>query len=161
VGRTYLQLAAAKAEYDPVGAFFRGVLCNALACMAFWMAMAGHTVVDKLAAIVLPISALTAAGFEHAIVNMYYFSMAVLLQGWGAVSLPGLPAPDVAGMLANLAAVTAGNIIGGSVLVALVFWLIYVRGNSLQGMRAAPRAAEATAPVSTSAAQSRSGVQAR
>ena len=128
IGETYLRIAAAKSAGDPMAAFFRGVLCNVLACMAFWMAMAGHTVVDRLAAIILPISALAAAGFEHCIANMYYFSMAVLLHLGGHAS-PALAGPlDLNGMAINLAAVTAGNLVGGSVLVAMVFWLIYVRG---------------------------------
>lgn len=131
IAETYLNITAAKSAADPMGAFFRGVLCNALACMAFWMAMAGHTVVDRLAAIILPISALAAAGFEHCIANMYYFSMAVLLHLGGDAS-PALSGPlDYSGMAVNLAAVTAGNLVGGSVLVAMVFWLIYVRGNHL------------------------------
>ena len=60
-------------------AFFRGVLCNVLVCMAVWMALAGRSVVDKLVAIVFPITAFVAAGFEHSIANMYFFPLAMLL----------------------------------------------------------------------------------
>jgi formate/nitrite transporter FocA (FNT family) len=48
---------------------------------------------------------------------MYYFPLALLL---GAP----LAASDIA---ANLAVVIAGNIAGGSVLVALVYYVIYLR----------------------------------
>ena len=60
-------------------AFFRGVLCNVLVCMAVWMALAGRSVTDKVLAIVFPITAFVAAGFEHSIANMYFFPLAVLL----------------------------------------------------------------------------------
>ena len=113
VGRTVVRIAAAKAELPWVEAFFRGVLCNVLVCMAVWMAIGGRSVTDKVLAIVFPITAFVAAGFEHSIANMYFFPLAMML---GAP----LGATD---MLHNLVPVIAGNIVGGSVLVALVYWL--------------------------------------
>ena len=128
VGATYLKIAAAKAAL-PVGhAFFLGVLCNILVCMAVWMALAGRSVVDKFVAILFPISAFVAAGFEHSIANMYFFPLAMLLKWHGLALPPGGDAISVAGMLGNLGPVIAGNIVGGSVLVALVYWVIYLRG---------------------------------
>ena len=109
-------------------AFFRGVLCNILVCMAVWMAMAGRSVVDKAVAIVVPISAFVAAGFEHSIANMYFFPLAMLLKAGGAPLPAGAEAIDAGAMFANLLPVIAGNIVGGSVLVALVYWVVYVRG---------------------------------
>lgn len=109
-------------------AFFRGVLCNILVCMAVWMAMAGRSVVDKAVAIVVPISAFVAAGFEHSIANMYFFPLAMLLKAGGAPLPAGAEAIDAGAMFANLFPVIAGNIVGGSVLVALVYWVVYVRG---------------------------------
>ena len=109
-------------------AFFRGVLCNILVCMAVWMAMAGRSVVDKAVAIVFPISAFVAAGFEHSIANMYFFPLAMLLKAGGAPLPAGAEAIDAGAMFANLFPVIAGNIVGGSVLVALVYWVVYVRG---------------------------------
>jgi formate transporter len=128
VGATYLKIAAAKAALPAWRAFFLGVLCNVLVCMAVWMAMAGRSVVDKAVAIVFPISAFVAAGFEHSIANMYYFPMALLLKAGGAPLPAGGEAITVAGMFGNLGPVIAGNIVGGSVLVALVYWVIYLRG---------------------------------
>ncbi len=119
VARNAIGIAAAKAAL-PIGeAFFRGVLCNVLVCMAVWMALAGRSVVDKAVAIVFPIAAFVAAGFEHSVANMYFFPLAWLLGaplGW----------MDVA---RNLVPVIAGNIVGGSVLVALVYYLVYVRAS--------------------------------
>ena len=128
VGEAYLKIAAAKAALSIERAFFLGVLCNILVCMAVWMAVAGHSVVDKFIAILFPISAFVAAGFEHSIANMYFFPLAILLKWHGLALPPGGDAITVAGMLGNLAPVIAGNIVGGGVLVALVYWVIYLRG---------------------------------
>jgi len=121
VGRTYLQIAAAKSSLSLTEAFFRGVLCNVLVCMAVWMTLAGRSVTDKFIAIVFPISAFVAAGFEHSIANMYFLPLAMLLQ-----AAAGQPV-EVAGLWRNLVPVIAGNLVGGSVLVALVYYVIYRR----------------------------------
>jgi formate/nitrite transporter FocA (FNT family) len=97
------------------------VLCNTLVCLAIWMSMAGRSVFDKVIALVFPISAFIAAGFEHSVANLYFFSMALLLE-------QGSDAAMVAGMARNLVAVVIGNALGGGVLVGLVYYLIYVRG---------------------------------
>lgn len=117
VGQAVIRIATAKAQLPISEAFFRGVLCNVLVCMAAWMALAGRSVVDKAVAIVFPITAFVAAGFEHSIANMYLMPLAMLL---GAP----LGAMD---MVRNLVPVIAGNLVGGSVLVALVYYVIYVR----------------------------------
>jgi formate/nitrite transporter len=132
VGRQYLAIAAAKAVMPLHELFFRGVLCNVLVCMAVWMALAGRSVVDKFIAIVFPVSAFVAAGFEHSIANMYIMPLAMLLKDAGAVLPPGGDAIGAAGMLRNLVPVIAGNIIGGSVLVALVYHVIYRRSAGRQ-----------------------------
>ena len=125
VGATYLKIAAAKAGLPFWQAFFLGVLCNNLVCLAIWMSFAGRTVVDKFIGVVLPISAFVAAGFEHSIANMYFFPMALLLQASGSYSQNGLHDITTSDIAGNLIPVIAGNIIGGSVLVALIYWLIY------------------------------------
>ena len=122
VGRAALRIALAKQDLPLAEAFFRGVLCNVLVCMAVWMAMAGRSVVDKAVAVVFPITAFVAAGFEHSIANMYLLPLAMLLQPAGAA-----PAVTVGGMALNLAAVIAGNLLGGSVLVGLAYHFIYRR----------------------------------
>jgi formate/nitrite transporter len=117
VGRTYLQIAAAKAELPLWSAFFRGVLCNVLVCLAVWMTLAGRSVTDKVLAVLFPISAFVAAGFEHSVANMYLFPLAMLLDGNRTASW----------LWTNLVPVIAGNLLGGSVLVALVYYVIYRR----------------------------------
>ncbi|MBM4219897.1 MAG: formate/nitrite transporter family protein [Gammaproteobacteria bacterium] len=128
IGAAVLRIAAGKAALPAWRAFFLGVLCNILVCMAVWMAFAGRSVVDKMVAIVFPISAFVAAGFEHSIANMYFFPLALLLKEAGVPLPPGGEALSVGAMLANLGPVIAGNIVGGSVLVALVYWVCYLRG---------------------------------
>ena len=96
------------------------MLCNLLVCMAVWMALAGRSVIDKAVAIVFPISAFVAAGFEHSIANMYLIPLGMLLQPAGG-------ALSWAGFFHNIVPVVAGNLVGGSVLVALVYWVIYIR----------------------------------
>lgn len=127
VGQTYLKIAAAKSTMPVSELFFRGVLCNVLVCMAVWMVLAGRTVTDKFVAIVLPVSAFVAAGFEHSIANMYFFPLALLLKAGGAVLPAGAEAITLWAMLRNLGPVILGNIVGGSVLVALVYYVIYIR----------------------------------
>jgi formate/nitrite transporter len=121
IGYAYLKIAAGKASLPFWTAFFRGVLCNALVCLGVWMSMAGRSVTDKVIALVFPISAFIAAGFEHSVANLYFFSMALLLE-------PAVGAVMVPDMVRNLVAVVLGNAIGGGVLVGLVYYLIYVRG---------------------------------
>lgn len=128
IGRKVVEIAVAKQELPAWLAFFRGVLCNVLVCLAVWMAMAGRTVVDKALAVVFPITAFVAAGFEHSIANMYLMPLAMLIQSSGAA---GGPAVTWGGMAGNLLPVIAGNLLGGSVLVGLSYHLIYRRAGEV------------------------------
>ncbi|HVK54978.1 MAG TPA: formate/nitrite transporter family protein [Burkholderiales bacterium] len=123
----YVKIAAMKSSLPFVEAFFLGVLCNSLVCMAVWMALAGRSVIDKTVAIVFPISAFVAAGFEHSIANMYLIPMGLLLKSSVSVAVPNIEALTWIGFLHNLAPVLAGNVVGGSIFVALVYYIIYGR----------------------------------
>lgn len=125
IGREYLRIAIAKVGMPFWTAFFRGVLCNALVCLAVWMALAGRSVVDKAVAIVVPISAFVAAGFEHSVANMYLIPLAMLLQAFGQAQ--GVEPITWQGFFNNLIPVVLGNIVGGGVLVGLVYHLVYHR----------------------------------
>jgi formate/nitrite transporter len=128
VGAAYVKIAVAKSNLPFGEAFFKGVLCNLLVCLAVWLAMAGHTVIDKIVAIVLPISAFVAAGFEHSIANMYFIPLGMLFAD--TVTLPAtvnVASLGWSGLAANLIPVTLGNIVGGSVMVAAVYYLVYRR----------------------------------
>lgn len=133
VGRAVVRIALAKQALPWQEAFFRGVLCNVLVCMAVWMAMAGRSVADKAVAVIFPVTAFVAAGFEHSIANMYLMPLAMLVQqGGDAGALVTL-----AGMARNLAIVIPGNLVGGSLLVALVYHVIY-RDRAVQVASTAP-----------------------
>ena len=129
VGDSLLRLLAAKIALTPAELFWRGVLCNVLVCLAVWMTLAGRSVMDKAVAIIFPVTAFVAAGFEHSIANMFFFPLAMLHQSVlpGGSAMAVLPMITWNNMLANLLPVIAGNILGGSVMVALVYYLIYRR----------------------------------
>ncbi len=126
VGASVLKLALAKCTAPVVSLFWKAVLCNILVCLAVWMAMAGRSLVDKAVAIVFPISAFVAAGFEHSVANMYVIPLALLLKPETAE----FAAINIANFLINLGVVIAGNLVGGSLLVALVYYLIYRPGDT-------------------------------
>ena len=128
VGATYVGIAAAKTALPFWEAFFKGVLCNLLVCLAVWLALAGRSVADKVLAIVFPISAFVAAGFEHSVANMYVIPLGIFLRD--EVVTAGLASGvslDWSGFVRNLIPVTLGNIVGGSLMVAIVYHLIYDR----------------------------------
>ena len=129
VGLQYVKIAAAKTALPFWEAFFKGVLCNLLVCLAVWLALAGRSVTDRVLAIVFPISAFVAAGFEHCVANMYLISLGIFLKdSVAATANIDSAALTWSGFAGNLIPVTLGNIIGGSVMVALVYYTIYRRG---------------------------------
>ena len=123
VGITAVKIAAAKAALPFWQAFFKGILCNILVCLAVWLAFAGRTVGDKILAILFPISAFVAAGFEHSVANMYFIPLGIFVRE--QLPAAALPAVNWAGLFYNLVSVTLGNIIGGSGMVAAVYYLVY------------------------------------
>ena len=142
VGATAVKIAAAKAAMPFWPAFFAGVLCNVLVCIAVWLALAGRTVIDKVVAIVFPISAFVAAGFEHSVANMYFIPLGIFLRDTiDVTAIPGADRLDWAGYASNLVPVTLGNIVGGSGLVALVYHIVYRRGATSGRYREEPREA--------------------
>jgi len=126
VGIHAVKIAAAKASLPFWDAFFKGILCNILVCLAVWLALAGRSVVDKIFAVIFPISAFVAAGFEHSVANMYFIPLGVLLKDRLAVT--GADNLSWLALWSNLVPVTLGNIVGGGVMVALVYYLVYRRG---------------------------------
>jgi len=133
VAVTAVKIAAAKTQLPFLEALVRGVLCNTLVCLAVWLAFAAHTVPGKVIAVIFPVTAFVALGFEHSVANMYLIPVGIWAAGDPAVvAATGLEAQALAGMnpvgfAANLLPVTVGNILGGSILVALVYWICYLR----------------------------------
>ena len=123
VGETMIQIARSKISLDPVSTIARGVLCNVLVCLAVWLCMGARSVTDKILAILFPITGFVACGFEHSVANMYFLPMGVALAAGASAPLSAVDA------ISNLALVTIGNIFGGTVLVALVYWTVYLRSS--------------------------------
>ncbi len=133
-GAAALAIARAKLELGFTQAVALGVLCNALVCLAVWLTLSARTTADRILAIVPPVSAFVAAGFEHSVANMYFVPFALLIArldpGFAAAATPGPPRALLTweGFLRdNLLPVTLGNVIGGAILVGLVYWLVYLR----------------------------------
>jgi len=143
VGANALLIANAKVNLTFGSALARGILCNALVCLAIWLCFSARTVTDKILAILFPITAFVAAGFEHSIANMYFIPMGILLTGQSAVlSAAGVATDSVAnlswvGFAGNLVPVTIGNVIGGGILIGAVYWLAYLRSERITELVAA------------------------
>jgi formate transporter len=135
VGLVALNTAHAKASLEFVPALTLGIMCNALVCLAVWMCFGARTTIDRVVTIVPPITAFAAAGFEHSIANVYFIPVGLLIKAgapdtfWHSIgkAATDFPALTWTNFLANLVAVTIGNIIGGAILVAAVYWFIYLR----------------------------------
>lgn len=130
-----ISIANHKVNLDFSNAFFLAILCNILVCLAIWLATSGRSVTSKILAIIFPISAFVALGFEHSIANMYFISFALILledpsihgilqQSGISVDLSNL---NMTGFFKNLLPVTLGNIVGGSIFIGLAYWISYFR----------------------------------
>jgi formate/nitrite transporter len=133
IGKTVLSIGQAKTSLDFIPAVALGIFCNALVCMAVWMCFSARSVGDKILAIIPPIAAFVAAGFEHSIANMYFIPIALFVKMDAAWIEKMKIAPETISnltwgnfFLKNLLPVTIGNIIGGAVMVGLVYWFIYL-----------------------------------
>jgi formate transporter len=136
IGVTALNIAKAKVELGFIQAIALGILCNALVCLAVWMTYSARSTIDKIAAIIFPITAFVAAGFEHSVANMYFIPIALFIKNYAGAAFwtaAGKTPADYASItwssffINNLIPVTIGNIIGGALLVAAIYWLIFLR----------------------------------
>ncbi len=136
LGATALKIANGKCNLTFIEALTRGIYCNALVCLAVWLCYSCRTTTDRILAIIFPITAFVAAGFEHCVANMYFVPTGLAIREWASDSywtMAGLN-PDEFPTLtwwdfftANLLPVTIGNIIGGAGFVAAVYWMVYCR----------------------------------
>ena len=132
VGQTTLAIANGKMHFGFVQAVALGMLCNALVCLAVWLTLSARSTMDKIAAIIFPITAFVAAGFEHSIANMYFVPSALFIKQFDPAfaATTTLDLSDLTWrtfLVANLLPVTIGNIIGGGLLVAAVYWAVFLR----------------------------------
>ncbi|TNH42293.1 formate transporter FocA [Photorhabdus luminescens] len=135
-GLNVLQTANHKMHHSFIEALFLGILANLMVCLAVWMSYAGRSLMDKIFAMILPVSMFVASGFEHSIANMFLIPLGIVIKHlaptefWINVGAT----PEQFSQLTishfitdNLIPVTIGNIIGGAVLVGLTYWSIYLR----------------------------------
>jgi formate/nitrite transporter len=129
VGEQALATATAKTDLGFVQAIALAAFCNALVCLAVWLSYSARSVADKVLAIVPPIAAFVAAGFEHSVANMFFIPMGLFVKSDAAFAAQH-PVPGVAHLTwgrffaANLLPVTIGNVIGGAVMVGAIYWFI-------------------------------------
>lgn len=154
IGVTALGIATAKVQLGFVQAVALGIMCNAMVCMAVWLCFSARTTTDRILAIIPPISGFVAAGFEHSIANMYFIPIGLFIKGGASEAfwtmIKKTPA-DFSTLtwggffINNLVPVTIGNVIGGGIMVGLVYWFVYLRAKKSP----APNTAEVKmAPVS-------------
>jgi formate/nitrite transporter len=136
IGRNAVELATAKASLGFGEAFTRGVLANVLVCLAVWLCLSARSVVDKVAAIVFPITAFVALGFEHSVANMYFLPLGLFVKDgapasfWSDAGTSAAAYTDLTWgrfLVSNLGPVTLGNVVGGALLVGLVYAFVYLR----------------------------------
>jgi formate/nitrite transporter len=140
VGLVALNTANTKASLALIPALTLGIMCNALVCLAVWMCFSARTNIDRVVTAVPPIAAFAAAGFEHCIANIYFIPMGLFIKAgapdsfWAAI---GKKASDFPGLtwsnffFGNLLPVTVGNIIGGAIMIAAVYWFVYLRKSAV------------------------------
>ena len=135
IGLAALNTAEVKVHHTFVEALALGILCNGLVCLAVWLTYSARTTTDRVLAIVPPIAAFVAAGFEHSVANMFFLPVAIVIRHvappvfWQQTGVTAEAYADVnvGSFVANLIPVTIGNIIGGAVIVAGVYWFVYLR----------------------------------
>jgi formate transporter len=135
VGLAALSAANSKASLAFLPALALGVMCNALVCLAIWMSYSARTTIDRIATVVPPVAAFVAAGFEHCIANIYYIPVGLFIKAgagdafWKSVGKTAADYPELTwqNFIANLVPVTIGNAMGGSLMVGLVYWFVYLR----------------------------------
>ena len=134
VGVTAMQTALGKLNLTFTEAFFRGILCNWLVCLAIFMASTSKRVIGKIFAIFFPIMTFVASGYEHSIANMFFIPNGILMKHFPTIVAASGFTPDQLAVMTwknffvhNLIPVTLGNIVGAFVFVVLLFWTAYLR----------------------------------
>ncbi len=137
LGAYTIKIAVAKTTMSPSAEFTSGILCNILVCFAIIMASAAKEVIGKIFAIFFPIMAFVICGFEHCVANMFYIPMGILASTKPeyvakAQELFGITQEQCTNLLNfegidSFLYVTIGNIIGGMVLVGIVFYFANIK----------------------------------
>jgi formate transporter len=136
VGVSALSTAQMKVQLTFPEALASGILANFLVCLGVWLAYSARTTVDKIVALILPIWAFVAMGFEHSVANMFLIPIGLLIKAgapdsfWATIGSSPEAYADLtwsAFLVDNLLPATIGNIIGGSLLVGVAYWSVFLR----------------------------------
>ena len=140
LGGITIKIAAYKVGLTFGQAFYLGIMCNWLVCLAVWMAAGAKDIAGKLLAIFFPIWLFITSGFEHCVANMYYIPAGIMAKGttgWVDAALKlGITPEKLAHLnwsgfiIHNLVPVTLGNIVGGGLFVGVVYWYVYLRNGN-------------------------------
>ena len=131
-----MNIALAKCQTGFISGIALGILCNVLVCLAVWLCFSAKTVTGKVISIIFPITAFVACGFEHCIANMYFVPLGMLIKTFGGEEAYAImesnnvnyDALNISEFITNnLIPVTIGNVIGGAVLVGMVYWFVFLR----------------------------------
>ena len=116
--------AQAKVSMPFYVSFIKGILCNFLVCVAIWVSFSTEEVEGKILSLYLPITLFVACGFEHCVANMYFIPAGIIAKYIYHIDAEGLDWLTM--WYKNMIPVTLGNIVGGSGLVGLGYWLVYL-----------------------------------
>jgi len=135
VGANILNIASAKCQLGFIQALSLGILCNILVCLAIWLSYSATSLTGKILAILFPVTAFVAAGFEHSVANMYFIPAGIMVKNYAAADFWTMIQQSPADIhmlnwknyfLSNLLPVSIGNIIGGALFVGAAYWFIYL-----------------------------------
>jgi formate transporter len=119
-------ISAAKLTFNPLQTTIIGIFGNLLICSGLWLAMAGRSLTDKFIALFLPVAAVPAMNFQHSTGNMFQFFLALVTET-DSVDLELPSEITFWAVTGNLFFVSIGNIIGGGVLIALIYYFVFIR----------------------------------
>lgn len=126
-----ISIANNKINMNFLEAFSRGILCNILVCLAVLMAIGAKSYVSKIFSIYFPIMAFVASGFEHSVANMYLVPVGIFLKNdFNLIKLINFDITNLNFLnffIKNLIPVTIGNIVGGSILIGFLYYLVYLK----------------------------------
>lgn len=146
-GKVVLDVSTAKLHHGLLEAFALGILCNLTVCLAVWAAYSGRSTTDKILAVTMPIALFVATGFEHSVANMFLIPLGIIISdtaGPGFWAEAGIEASAYSGLtwpgflLDNLLPVTLGNIVGGGLMIGIMYWTIFRRAERPAKPAAAP-----------------------
>ena len=132
LGAVTLRIATYKVNLTFIKAFYLGIMCNWLVCLAVWLSYGAKDMAGKILGIFFPIWLFITSGFEHSVANMYYIPAGLFIKDNPAfLELAGLYSSELVHLswagffINNLIPVTLGNIVGGGLFVGIFYWYAY------------------------------------